>query len=157
MFGGELVFTGLLILAALMLGEVMFAGVKLKKLNLQADRISTKPEIKQVQQFQQRLRILKNDIERLNRIQEQHPAAFLVMRNFIESLPPVIALTNLDVDVVSRKITFSGSAPTRSTLLQLKDALQKGAAYTDVNFPLANLLRETNIPFTFSFTLKSLP
>ena len=153
MFVGELVFIVLLFMAVLMAGEVAYAAAKLRELSRKVGSMSGRMEVQQLRQFQQRLRAIKTDVERLNRLQEQHPDVFTTIKDLIETLPASIQLTNLDVDVIGKRIIFSGRTATRSELLLLKDMLQKDSRYGDINLPLANLLKETNIPFTFSVAL----
>ncbi|MDO8557942.1 MAG: hypothetical protein Q7S09_01975 [bacterium] len=156
MFFGEMFFLLLLFLSLLMFGQELFGQWKVRELNQRIANLSNVSEVKEITKFQGQLRLFKNDIERMNRIQEEQLRAFGAIKDLIALIPPVIQLTTLSVDIQAQKIVFSGMAPTRSQLLLLRDKIQKeSSGYGDINFPLANLLRETDIPFTFSLTIIS--
>lgn len=156
MFFGELIFILLLLLALAMFGQELFGQWKIRELNRGISALSDLPQVKEVTQLRKQLRIFKNDIEYLGHIQDRQLRALGTLAALADLLPPTIRLSALDIDLASRKIVFSGVAPTRAELLLLKDRIQKRSSqYGDVNFPLANLLRETDIPFTLSLTIVS--
>ena len=62
-------------------------------------------------------------------------------------------LTALSVDFTGKNIIFSGVAQTRADLIALRERLGQDARYANLNFPLADLLKEINIMFTISATL----
>lgn len=153
-FVGELAFMVTVLLAGLLLGELAFTFITLREVNRRVADLSLRPEVKQVAQFQQQLRIFKADVERARRIQEQHPDLFGAVQEVASHLPRAVRMTSLDLDMRERHAVLSGFSPTRADLLALKEALQANSRYTEVNFPLAHLLKETNIDFTISFSFK---
>ncbi len=154
MFFGEVVFMMLLVLSFLMFSQELFGRWKIRELMRRITAVSALPQAAETAQFRKQLRLFKNDIDRMGRIQEQQLRVLGSIADLGALLPPAIQLTALDIDMVSHKIIFSGIAPTRGGLLLLKEKIQKESSrYGDVNFPLANLLRETDIPFTLSLSI----
>lgn len=154
MFFGEMFFALLLFLSLLLFTEELFGQWKIRELDQSIAGISDLPEVKEITQFQKQLRLFKNDIDRMGRLQQGQLRVYAVVKDLVGIVPDTIRLTGLTVDMTSRKIVFSGVAPTRSQLISLKEKLQKESSkYGDINFPLANLLRETDIPFTLSLTI----
>lgn len=154
MFFGELGFLLALFFTILLFAEVLFAQAVLRRLILSTDEAARRPEARETSRIQKEVRLLKNDIERMRRLQERRLPAYETIRDFTALLSPSVRLTALDADLAGRKIVFSGTAPSRADLLALRDALEREKTrYGNVYLPLANLLKESDIPFTFSLTL----
>ena len=155
MFVCELALTVLVLFALTLLGETLYASSKLATLNSRVHTLSTRTEAQELTQFQQQLRLLKDDVERLGRIQRQHPNHLQVLSRLFALLSSNTRLTALAIDFTGKNIVFSGIAQTRADLIMLRDRLGQDPSYTGLNFPLADLLKETNIMFTISATLVS--
>lgn len=153
MFIGELALTVFAIFALMLLGETLYANGKLATLESRVRALRTRTETRELTQFQQQLRLLKDDVERLGRIQRQHPNHLQALSRLLMLFSANTRLTALSIDFTGKNMVFSGVAQTRADLIALRQLLQQDPQYTDLNFPLANLLKETNIMFTISTTL----
>jgi len=56
-------------------------------------------------------------------------------------------------DRASGQITITGTADNRSSVLNFWSNVKKSTLFKDINFPLNNLEKATDTPFTFSFTV----
>lgn len=74
-----------------------------------------------------------------------------VLRSISELTPSGISLTNFSGQTKEQKITILGRADNRADLLSFQGQLEQSAVFTDVKAPLSNLLRQTEVDFTFSF------
>ena len=152
LFAGELTFIILMAASALLLLEVWFADAESKKVTNRIEVILERSEARQSNQFQQELQLFRKDVERLSRIQGQRPETFEAIRNLINLIPDEIKIISFTVDMDGKSAIISGVALTRSDLLALKKTIDENGTYGIVQFPLANLLKETDIDFTMSLT-----
>ena len=73
MFVCELALAVLALFTLMLFGEIFYANRKLAALENRVYALRTRTEARELTQFQQQLRLLKDDVERLGRIQRQHP------------------------------------------------------------------------------------
>ncbi|HNV97369.1 MAG TPA: hypothetical protein PKL13_03645 [bacterium] len=66
-----------------------------------------------------------------------------------------ISFESIYIDKVTNKISISGFAKTRDDLLYFKNNLMDSKNYSNVNFPIENLLTKEKIIFNLSFDIKS--
>ncbi|MEK7202802.1 MAG: PilN domain-containing protein, partial [Patescibacteria group bacterium] len=76
---------------------------------------------------------------------------FVVWSKIIQDLsiiiPANISLDIIKVDLTNKNIKLRGIAKQRSGLLELKNNLEKSNTYTNIEFPVKNLLEKENIDF----------
>lgn len=66
-------------------------------------------------------------------------------------VPSGIYLKNFSSQTGTYRITISGWANTRDTLLAFEKALKESPCFADIQSPLANLIKQEDISFSFSF------
>lgn len=66
-----------------------------------------------------------------------------------------ISFDSIYIDKTTNKISISGFAKTRDDLLNFKNKLMASKNYSNVNFPIENLLTKEKIIFNLSFDIKS--
>jgi Tfp pilus assembly protein PilN len=66
-------------------------------------------------------------------------------------VPNGIYLKNFSFQTDTRRITISGWANTRDILLAFQESLEGSPCFTDIQSPLANLIKQENIYFSFNF------
>lgn len=155
MFGGFLVLTVMAWFILLLASSVAFAEMKNKELVGQIAELRKRSEARNIETFGQQLRLAQGNIEQLDRIQKNDRLRFThLLRDLIGLIPPEIALKDMAIDRAQHKITLSGTAPSRSTLITFKSRLENDPDYTSVSLPLEQLLRETNLAFSLSFTFR---
>lgn len=77
-----------------------------------------------------------------------------VLKKISESLPADIYLTNLSCSETG--CSLSGFSPTRESLLNLKDNLEKEKSFEEILFPPASWVKASDINFSASFKIKEL-
>jgi Tfp pilus assembly protein PilN len=71
--------------------------------------------------------------------------------------PEEILLRQLIYDKDKNKITLSGTATSRSALLNFRDKLKQSPSISDINMPLGTLQKITDIDFSVIITIKPIP
>src|SRR3989338_2275070 len=70
----------------------------------------------------------------------------------IENMPPSnIGLTNIDLDIIEKKIHMQGNALTRDDLLTFQSQLEASENFYNVTFPLENLTKAKNLEEKMTF------
>jgi len=67
--------------------------------------------------------------------------------------PSNITFYRLNFDLATKTVKINGKAGERSGLLELKDNLEKSGNYSDIQFPLKNILEKENINFEINAKL----
>lgn len=92
-------------------------------------------------------------LEKLNQAQKNQARYSLILAELANILP---SGTRLDSLLINEKneVAISGFAQQRTQVLTLQNALEKSAFFTQIEKPLANLTKQTNINFNFKFNLR---
>lgn len=71
-------------------------------------------------------------------------------------LPPAgVTITSFNVDFSTHQIIITGTSPTRELVIQLyNNILADNAEFYNLDYPLENVARPTNISFHFEFTVR---
>jgi hypothetical protein len=152
-FYGELAFVMLILFAAALYAETIFANWELNRVETGVVAASSRQEIRDTENINRELLGFKKDVERINAIQLQRPDSFGTVQKLISRTSSLVKIKNMEFDFVQKKLVLSGTAPTRKALLDLKDALERYPEYGKVDVPLAALMRENDISFTLSTSL----
>ncbi len=78
----------------------------------------------------------------------------LLFESIIRDTPPTLRLEALRVHPEGKELTIRGFAPTRSSLLTFLANLQKDSLIAKASSPVANLIKETDITFSISATVR---
>ncbi|MDP2933283.1 MAG: PilN domain-containing protein, partial [bacterium] len=141
----------LLALIALLCGGRFFLKFEISqmqdKIALQQQAVSTEQNQKlkkQLNDFNARLRNLVN--------LDEHQALWSeAVINFARLVPKDVAIDSFIADRQTGRIKIAGQAKTRESVLQLRNNLLGSEYFRDVNFPLSNLTRATNVNFRYNF------
>ncbi|MBP9686338.1 MAG: hypothetical protein KBD66_00890 [Candidatus Doudnabacteria bacterium] len=78
-----------------------------------------------------------------------------LFREFTHMVPSGVQVQSFTVDATRKQVTIQGFGATREQVLSLYDALVAASdRFTNVDYPLENVARPTNINFHYSFTVK---
>lgn len=84
-----------------------------------------------------------------------------ILEKISEILPQGVPLTNLSSQLSSLeeenviKVSLSGFAPTRESLFEFKQNLEKEPRFKEISFPPANWVKPLNVDFSVSFTISA--
>lgn len=94
-------------------------------------------------------------LEKLNWVQKTQKNYSPVLAEIARIIPPGVRLNSLSIDETGLA-SLSGFAAQRTQVLALQDALEKSKLFSNLEKPLTNLTKQTNIDFHFSFSVQSL-
>jgi len=77
-----------------------------------------------------------------------------ILEKLSQISPSGMYLTSLSYQKTNFQISLSGYAPTRETLVQFKENLEKEKEFKEVNFPPSNWVAPTDINFQATFKIK---
>ena len=77
-----------------------------------------------------------------------------VLAEFAKLLPADLTLDTLTIDGGSGKVEVAGRGGTRRSVLQLRQNILGSRSFVNVNFPLKNLERANDTPWSYRFNLK---
>jgi hypothetical protein len=92
------------------------------------------------------------DFKSLN---EQTPHWSKVVEAFSKDIPPGVKVSQATFDVSKKKVDINGFAPTRDLVLQLHSNISEDKkSFFNVDYPLENVARPTNVKFHFTFYIQ---
>lgn len=101
---------------------------------------------------------LRNEIEAFNHnlenfqlLQEKHENFSKILMELGRILPSDVTIDKLVINRNDKKIEISGRAGTRVSILKLRENILASPYFTNVNFPLANLERPTDVTWRYRF------
>lgn len=77
-----------------------------------------------------------------------------ILEKISQTLPPATYLTNLSFNPQTSQFSLAGFSPSWEILFQIKEKLDKIEDFREVNFPLSNWLKATDINFSINFKIK---
>lgn len=103
---------------------------------------------------------LNNVIKLISRIQSDYSPIAHNLDFFASTVPANIFITNLYLDKKTEKgesfwsIVISGRAKTREDLIKFKSNLEQSNGFSEIESPISNLLKKTDIDFQLKAKLK---
>lgn len=110
---------------------------------------------------QQTLLAIKDLNEKLNLIEKIEPNEFTISKNVINAIflkkTSNIKITDISYEnnssqnpLLGKKISLQGNAPSREVLLLFRQALEDGATFKQVDLPISNFVKGSDIQFYLS-------
>lgn len=86
---------------------------------------------------------------KIERVDEKHRSVYWteIMESLADLVPSDIYLTGFHYGAENGEVRLSGWAPTRDRFLAFQDILKDSPLFAEVEVPLSNLLKQTNINF----------
>lgn len=154
------VFYGSAVLSSLLIFIILLAVIWFS-IFIQAESIDASLDVAKQSQQGQKLKTqqdltkeLNVKIERINQFQKNHKSYSTILFTLAKIMPSGTRLDRLTIDE-KNKMTISGYASRREELLELKDSLEKSDIFAEIDNPLANLIKQANINFSFTMTVKN--
>jgi len=142
-----LIFMGLL--AAIWLG----INIQLKSATEALDSIKTSFKGQNLQTQQTAIVALNNYLKQIENLQTNQKSYSHLLISLAELVPDGVRLDNFSVDEAGAA-TLAGFAAKREQVMAFQDVLNKSGFFEKINNPLSNIVKETDITFTFTFDLK---
>lgn len=131
-----------------------FILVQLKSYTLSIKSLAGSFQGQSVNHEKQTIGDFNKYLEKINRTQKSHKYHSLVLAELSNIMPSGVRLDALSIDG-SNQVTIAGFAQQRTQVLLLREALAKSSLFTEVDQPLANLTKQIDITFNFSFGIKT--
>ena len=96
--------------------------------------------------------LVNQEISKLSSFYQNQTNLVEILEKLSQIFPPGMYLTSLSYQKAIFQISLSGYAPTRETLVQFKENLEK--EFKEVNFPPSNWVVPTDINFQTTFKIK---
>lgn len=143
-------------LSLVLLFAVLFAGRFYLSFEISQikDRIAVQQQAvstEENQKLKKQLGDFNTKLKNLVNLDEHQALWSEVVINFARLVPGDVAIDSFTADRQTGKIKIAGFAKTRESVLQLRDNLLESEFFKDVNFPLSNLTRPTNVNFRYAF------
>ena len=113
-----------------------------------------------IQEFEQRIKIINQDLERLDSFYRNQINLTALIEQVSDALPPEIYLNNFSFNALSGeekyifKVSLSGFSLHRAALFEFKENLQAQENFEQIYFPLASWVKPNNIDFNLSFKIR---
>lgn len=118
-----------------------------KKITIEQSRVVQTETVKGIER---KVNELNEQLSDLRRAQARQSDFYYILDNIYQKILIGIQVQSIDIDKNNR-ITISGYAADRETLLKIKEILENSSEYKDIDFPLSNLVSPKDINFRFSF------
>lgn len=97
--------------------------------------------------------LLNNKMSQLAVVQRDYVKWSNITADFLARIPTGNKLFSLNLDKTNQKLSLSGYAAKRADFLNLQSALGNCPLISDINSPISNLLRQTEINYTLDAKL----
>ncbi len=99
------------------------------------------------------VKALDQQIARVETLQRMAISPSALVRDIAERTPEGIAIASLGFDVTNSKLDLTGIAAKREDLLAYEGLLRKSPFIKQLDSPISNLLRKTDVNFQFAIQL----
>ena len=90
------------------------------------------------------------ELEKVRSIQKEHKNYSLLFEQLLPLVPAGVRFKSLRIDE-SNKIVLAGFVSDREQIIKFKDSLESSPHFSDIESPLSNLVKQSNIDFNLSF------
>ncbi len=144
---------GALIFFLVMLATVYFSIISLSKTVEEDYRlIQASTQGKNLKSQQDLIRDFNLKLSQIETLQKKHKYYSTILIELTRLLPEGVRLENLTIDEKNQVILL-GFAPRREEIIALKDNLEKSKKFANIENPLSNLIKQTDINFYLKFNL----
>lgn len=133
------------VISAVLLGAKLILVSKLDEAKKQAQLVKMEHV-----DINKKISSINKQVLQINNIQKEFIPWSDMLFQLNQLIPEGIAVSNMELDLPTEKITIKGDADRRETLLALKDAFEKSPLIRSVNIPLEYLLKKYDISFTLT-------
>lgn len=128
--------------------------ILLRELNANAEEISAKnAELMELKKtpLRQQMESLNLDLRNFLVLSAAEVYWSNALKELASVMPADITLDHLKLDEKSQKIEIDGHAATRNSVLVLRENILASPYFRNINFPLANLEKEKDLNWKYSF------
>ncbi|KPJ73656.1 hypothetical protein AMJ48_00395 [Parcubacteria bacterium DG_74_1] len=151
---------GIVILAFLVSLILILFSIKTSLLvDLDAQEIYIKQKQKELenpemQELEAKIKENNSILSKLEVFYQGQPDLTLTLEKIYWTLPEEIYLTNLNFNPQVSQVSLDGFSPTRETLVQFKENLERTEGFKEIKFPPASWVYLTDIKFSVNFKIE---
>lgn len=112
---------------------------------------------KDSQSLNQNIKIFNNNLELIDKIQKEFLPYSQILTELNQIIPPGIVIDSLNLEKNKSTngllIKIKGRAELRENFLEFKNKLEAKSQFSQIEYPIANLLEKENVNFELSFNL----
>lgn len=142
----------LLLSSLFLIGSYSYLSNLLKKQGVLIEIRQDDPKIQHLLELENKVQQANRKIERIYLKQKELILWVPLLEEISELIPGKLYLKTFIYQPNTNQISLSGQANTRDDLIRFENSLKQSPYFTEIKSPLSNLLKQTNIDF--SFTLK---
>ncbi len=147
--------------AILLLGILAQVGVWFyldnKEKSVTADVETLKQQIDKTEnaQLKQEIKLINNQMNDFESLAKLSPKWSAVLRAFSAQVPSGVKIGSFSAETKTGKIEISGYSPTRELVIELYNNINSDKEnFRDIDYPLENVAKPTNVNFNYSFFIK---
>lgn len=153
-FYGSVFFCSLLVFIILLAAIWFSLSIQIKSIGANLDIAKQNAPGQDLKTQQNLIKKLNAKIEKASQFEKNHKRYSTILLALAEVMPEGIKIERITIDE-KNKMTISGYAQKREDMLTLKNSLEKSAFFTDINSPIANLIKQAAISFSLTMTIKT--
>lgn len=150
---GSAIFGILLIFVSLLTIIWIFITIQLKSVTSNLDSIQSSFKGQDLITQQTAVASLNSYLEKIDAIQKNQKNYSNLIIFLAGIIPAGVRLDTLSLNE-QNEVSLNGFAQRRELVVSLKDALEKSELFSNIESPLSNLVKETDINFYFKFKLQ---
>jgi len=146
---------GILIIAIALLGIIWFSiNIELNGVAANLAQIQFGLKGQDLKAQQGLVNTLNADLKTISNLQKNQKNYSHLLISLADLVPDGIRITNLSFNE-KNAASLSGHAQRREQIIAFQEALEKSNLFENIKNPLENLVKQTDIDFNFSFTIKN--
>jgi len=153
-FYGSAILSSFIIFVALLTVIWLSLSIQLKNTSTNFSAIQQGLPGQSIKTQQNLIDELNAELNRISQLEKNRQDYSKILISLAGMMPAGTRLEELTIGE-QNKITIAGHAQAREQVINLKNSLTDSPLFTDVASPLDNLVKQTDINFSFSATIKS--
>lgn len=153
-FYGGIFFIILVIFVLLLFINLIFLNIQLKAIERLVIVEEKSASAQTIKELKEEIATFNQKLEILDQIQSKTKGYSIILEDLAKIIPSGVRLYSFSFDSKTKKIAIEGYAPERNQVISLKESLEKSSEFNSIESPISNLLKQKDINFRFSFTIR---
>ncbi len=136
-------------------GARLYLQSQLTKINYKIGEIKSQVDKNENADLKKKIKAVNDLTSDYNNLVNSSPKWSKLLKVFSVIPPEGVRITNFAVDLNKKQVTINGISPTRDLVIKLYENIKADKEhFYNVNYPLENVAKATNISFHYSFNFK---
>lgn len=138
--------------AALLIIVLIFVSTQLKNANLDLAAAQTSFQGQDLKAQQDLIKDLDNKLAKIDKMQKEKKQISDILISLSNITPEETRLNSLSINN-KNELVISGFAKNRENIIRFKEILENSSLFENIENPLSNLIKQTDIDFTFNMKI----